>query len=125
MPASYGWKAANWPRYLVWDQYQVDFLRTALGDSPEISVVGEIWFVDQPAGELNVSDRAVAVFDVQPFRDSKYRSFALNYEYYVPDTTNKFMEDIHEVVSELKLEMAFKKKREIKSNAHPRYRNPT
>lgn len=123
LPAPYGWKAANWPGYLVWDQYQVDFLRTALGDSLEISVVGEIWFEDQAVGELDISDKAVAVFDVQPFRNSKYRLFALEYEYYVPDTANRFMEDIHAVLSELKLDMAFKKKREIKSNAHPRYRN--
>lgn len=122
MPAPYGWKAANWPRYLVWDQYQVDFLRAALGDSPDISVVGEIWFEDQQGGKLNVSERAVAVFDVQPFRDSKYRLFGLEYEYYVPDITNRFMQDVYAVVSELKLEMAFKKKRDIKSNAHPRYR---
>lgn len=123
LPAPYGWKAANWPRYLVWDQYQVDFLRAALGDSPEISVVGEIWFEDRPSGELCVADSTVAVFDVQPHRDSLYQLYALEYEYYVPDTATQFLADIHSVVSELKLGMAFKKKREIKSIAHPRYRS--
>jgi polysaccharide biosynthesis PFTS motif protein len=123
LPAPYGWKAANWPRYLVWDQYQVDFLRTALGDSPEISVVGEIWFEDQPTGLLCVSDNTVAVFDVQPHRDSRYQALALEYEYYVPETAVQFLVDIHAVISELKLDMAFKKKREIKKIAHPRYRN--
>lgn len=123
LPAPYGWKASNWPRYLVWDQYQVDFLRTAVGDSPEISVVGEIWFEDQPTGELCVSDNTVAVFDVQPHRDSRYQALALEYEYYVPETAVQFLADIHAVISELKLHMAFKKKREIKKIAHPRYRN--
>ena len=123
LPAPYGWKASNWPQYLVWDQYQVDFLRTAVGDSPEISVVGEIWFEDHPTGELCMSDNTVAVFDIQPHRDSRYQALALEYEYYVPDTAVQFLADIHAVVSELKLDMAFKKKREINKVAHPRYRN--
>jgi polysaccharide biosynthesis PFTS motif protein len=121
--APYGWKASNWPHYLVWDQYQVDFLREAVGGSPEISVVGAIWFEDSPTGELCVSDNTVAVFDVQPHRDSRYQALALEYEYYVPETAVQFLADIHSVISELKLDMAFKKKREIKKIAHPRYRN--
>ncbi|MFZ5981193.1 MAG: polysaccharide biosynthesis PFTS motif protein, partial [Candidatus Zixiibacteriota bacterium] len=38
----YGWRAVNWPLYLVWDKYQADFVRRAAGEAANIAVVGPI-----------------------------------------------------------------------------------
>jgi len=122
-PVPYGWKAANWPRYLVWDKYQERFIRDAVGGMGSILVVGEIWFQDSRECALTLSHNSVAVFDVQPLRDSKYQLLGAGYEYYTPDTAVKFLEDIHAVVEELQIDMVFKRKREIYDEAHPSYRS--
>lgn len=123
LPPPYGWKAASWPRYLVWDQYQADFIREAIGNLVEVSVVGEIWFSDDESVVPAFTNPVVAVFDVQPFRDSKYQLLGLGYEYYIPKTSIRFLQDIQSVLKEFNVDMAFKRKREIGRVAHPRYRS--
>ena len=119
---TYGLKAMSWPRYLVWDEYQTNFVHRCIGNQKVVKVVGPIWFSSDLVQLTDIPSKAVAVFDVQPVRDSFYCSLALDYDYYTPQVTNKFLMDIQEVLSDSSCVMALKRKREIGMLAHPKYR---
>jgi polysaccharide biosynthesis PFTS motif protein len=119
---TYGWRAMSWPRYLVWDEYQANFVRRCIVDQKEVNVVGSIWFGSDLTQLTNIPSKAVAVFDVQPVRDSFYNLLALDFDYYTPRVANKFLMDIQEVLSDSSCAMALKRKREVGMLAHPKYR---
>ena len=118
----YGWQAMNWPHYLVWDEYQADFVRRAVGETANISVVGQIWFHTSAEEIPAFSGRGVAVFDVTPHRSSSYRTLGADFEFYVPETCIAFLHDIQQVAKDAGYVMLWKRKRKIGSIAHPRYR---
>lgn len=120
---TYGWRAMNWSRYLVWDEPQAEFVRRAVGDAANVQVVGPIWFQTSSAELCELAAASVAVFDVQPMRDARYQTLGLDYEYYTPRTAVQFLRDVYEVVAGCKVTMAFKRKRHIGYLAHPRYRH--
>lgn len=122
-PISYGYQAMNWPRYLVWDEYQADFVRRAVGEQANISVVGQIWF-SAGADEIPAlpQGRAIAVFDVQPVRDAFYNTLGIGFDYYTPKVANQFLSDIYKVLEDGDCKLALKRKREIGSLSHPSYR---
>ncbi len=119
---TYGWGAMSWPRYLVWDEYQANFVRRCIGDQKEVKVVGSIWFGSDLTQLTNIPSNAVAVFDVQPFRDSFYSLLSLDFDYYTPQVANKFLMDIQDVLSDSSCVMALKRKREVGMLSHPKYR---
>jgi polysaccharide biosynthesis PFTS motif protein len=86
-------------------------------------VVGPIWFQSSAAEIESLRTRAVAVFDVQPHRESSYRSLGIATEYYVPRVACRFLLDIHAALTECGGDMVLKRKREIGRSLHPRYRN--
>lgn len=114
------WELCTWSRYLVWEEEQRDFLRR-LGIDGSIDIVGPIWFSDADAALPACMPPAIAVFDVQPMRESIYRSLALGYEYYTARTAIGFVEGISEVTSGLGLKILFKRKRNVGRNIHPLY----
>jgi len=118
---AYGWKAMSWPCYLVWDKWQADFVKKAAGIDAEIKEVGSIWFSSSPASELAEFENAIAVFDVQPMRDSFYKTLGMGFEYYIPAIANHFLSDISYVLSEVNLIMALKRKRNIGNFSHRSY----
>jgi polysaccharide biosynthesis PFTS motif protein len=118
----YGYQAMNWPHYLVWDEYQADFVRRAVGETANISVVGPVWFHTSAEEMLAFSGRGVAVFDITPFRSSRYRTLGMDSEFYVPETCIPFLHDIRQVIKDAGYMMLWKRKRNIGSIAHPRYR---
>lgn len=119
---TYGWQVMNWPHYLVWDSYQADFVRRAVGESANVSIVGPIWFHTSGEAVAGLPLSTVAVFDVQPMRASRYQILGADIEYYTPDTANQFLSDIYKVLSERGSTVALKRKREIGRLAHPKYR---
>ncbi|MDO8488565.1 MAG: polysaccharide biosynthesis PFTS motif protein [Candidatus Omnitrophota bacterium] len=116
------WQAMNWPLYLVWDEYQADFVRRAVGKTTNIKVVGPIWFYADPVQMPKLPFGSVAVFDVQPHRSSRYQILGAPQEYYVPKTANQFLLDIHAVIQECKGTMVHKRKRNIGKMLHPQYK---
>lgn len=122
-PMPYGWKAMNWPRYLVWDKYQADFVRRAVGIGASLSIVGDIWFQSSTAGIPKLPPRSIAVFDVQPMRDGFYRTLGLDFEYYTPQTAIQFLADIQLALNGQSYMLALKRKRQIGRLAHPAYRH--
>lgn len=119
---TYGWQVMNWPHYLVWDSYQADFVRRAVGENANVSIVGPIWFHTSGEAVAGLPLSTVAVFDVQPMRASRYQILGADIEYYTPNTANQFLSDIYKVLSERGSTVALKRKREIGRLAHPKYR---
>lgn len=122
-PIVYGWKAATWSRYLVWDEYQADFVRRAVGERTDISVVGPIWFQSSAIEMPHFNKPGVAVFDVMPRRQSYYCTLGAEFEFYVPATSKKFLEHIANAVHQVNSVMLWKRKRKIGSGAHPQFRH--
>ncbi|CAM8663973.1 Polysaccharide biosynthesis PFTS motif protein [Oxalobacteraceae bacterium] len=122
-PMYYGYRSMNWPRYLVWDDYQADFVSRATDGAARLDVVGPIWFQGKSTDVDAASGLSVAVFDVTPTRSSWYRILALESEFYVPDTVNTFLEQIQDAVSRQRGRMLWKHKRNIGRTAHPWYRS--
>lgn len=121
-PMYYGYRAMNWPRYLVWDDYQADFVKRATHEGERVDIVGPIWFQGVACDVSSGPGLSVAVFDVTPTRSSWYRILGLDAEFYVPETVNAFLRDICHAVSLRHGRMLWKRKRNIGSTAHPRYR---
>ena len=121
--ASCGYQAMTWSHYLVWDEYQADFVRRVACGDPRIDVVGAIGFSDSKKFLSVLPSRTVAVFDIQPQRDILYKLQAPDFDYYIPSVAIQFLADIHQVLKEADCHLAFKKKRDIGRLAHPLYRD--
>lgn len=117
----YGWKSMNWPNYLVWDNWQTEFIRKSIGYDVQIYQVGPIWFSSSAANHLPDIENAIAIFDVQPMRGSFYNILGMKIEYYIPTIANHFLGDIYQVLSESNLTMALKRKRNIGNFSHRSY----
>lgn len=121
-PLGHGWSAMNWPRYLVWDRHQQNFLRRAIGHQANIRVVGPIWFHRGP-GKLTVIDKpSVAIFDVSPLRQYLYRNRAFLHDYYTPKIAISFLRDICNAFDNYDVQLLWKRKRKLSSSTHPGYR---
>lgn len=121
----YGWKAMSWPNYLVWDNWQADFVRRSVGNDCNISIVGSIWFQDEAVKMVRLSDTGVAVFDVTPHRKSRYISLGMKTEFYTSDVANAFLQQVSNAILQQKIFMNWKKKRNVGRIAHPFYRKMT
>jgi polysaccharide biosynthesis PFTS motif protein len=118
----YGYQAMNWPNYLVWDSAQADFVRRAVGADANVNVVGPIWFQADAALMPAADARAMAVFDVTSVRASYYATLALDTEFYVPEVSKAFLDDIAKVAREYGYVLYWKRKRKMTANTHPAYR---
>lgn len=119
------WEAMNWSNYLVWDNYQADFIRRSVGEGHvNIEVVGPIWFSSSNK-ELPSFDKKniITVFDVQPMRDSFYQTLGQSNGFYTPFTTNQFLIDIAEATKKLDIGVVLKRKRNIGNLVHRKYFN--
>ena len=121
-PVSYGYKVMNWPRYLVWDEYQADFVRRAAGAQAKISVVGPIWFQSSAVEMPRLDKPGVAVFDITPHRGSRYCTLGMDSEFYTPAVANPFLLHVSNATRRHGVLMLWKRKRNIGRVAHPHYR---
>lgn len=122
-PVPYGWKAMNWPLYLVWDEYQADFVRRAVGEHANCSVVGSIWFQSSAVEMPKLDKLGVAVFDVTPYRSSRYCILGMDSEFYIPAVANPFLEHVSNAIRQNDVLMLWKRKRNVGRMAHPLYRH--
>lgn len=118
-----GYNKMSWPFYLVWDEYQANFIRKMVGKESLIDVVGQIYFNEYIFLLPTLPKNSVAVFDVQPVRDSIYNTFDIEYDYYIPKVANMFLQDIYQVLREHNHTMVLKRKRDISNLLHPYYKN--
>ena len=118
----YGFRAMSWPRYLVWDMRQAEFIKEVVGTEANISPVGEIWFLNGSQLNSLMPKNSIAVFDVQPVRDSFYYTLGLETEYYTPNIAIAFLSDVAYSISNNNKTFVLKIKRQIGKLAHPKYR---
>ena len=118
----YKWDLINWNNYLVWDKYQKNFILKYSQNKPNINITGPIFFQAQKKFK-NKSNESIALFDIQPFRDSRYKILGEDIEYYTPDTSLKFLNDILNVIGDSKLKIFHKKKRNIGKYRSIKYLN--
>ena len=121
-PISFGYKSMTWKKYLVWDIYQKDFIHRAVGSDVRIEIVGPIDFHAGLTNLPKVDKPLVAVFDMTPYRSSRYCLLVPENDFHTPTFVNKFLEDIHNSLSKYNLLMAYKPKRDIGKRSHPLYR---
>jgi polysaccharide biosynthesis PFTS motif protein len=119
---NYGWRAMNWPHYLVWDEYQADFVHRAVGEHVKIDIVGPVWFTAGIEKIPEVPLKSIAVFDVTPARDYDSNISANSFGYYTPEMAINFLLDIHNLTSIFNVALVWKQKRKIGRSAHPMYR---
>lgn len=117
------WQVTNWPRYLVWDEWQKTFLQHVTVNEPKIEVVGSIDFSDSEKSCPDMPPDSLALFDVQPMRRSIYESLGIGYEYYIAETAIGFLRDVSDAAAQLGIPIVFKRKRDVGKSVHPRYRN--
>ena len=117
----YGWQAMTWPRYLVWDSFQANFVKRAIGDQAHVIVTGPIYFHNSDMPMPAITGKQIAVFDISPLRTSRYQAICLSIEYYLPETCIAFLQDIHYVTRQTCYKMVWKRKRKIGLLAHARY----
>lgn len=117
-----GYQSMTWPRYLVWDTYQAEFIVRAVGCHAMVEVVGPIWFSGEHV-DLSFNQKpSVAVFDITPHRFSRYCMLGEGVEYFIPEIANLFIEHVSLAISESGVSMLWKRKRDIGRLAHPVYR---
>ena len=120
----YLYKIMNWPNYLVWDEYQFEFVKNATNSNAKIEIVGPIWFTcSNDVKFQNFYELSIAVFDVQPVRDFYYQTLSLKYDYYTPEVCLQFLDDIKELLNLYNIHMIHKRKRDIGALLHYKYRN--
>ncbi|MCZ2473331.1 polysaccharide biosynthesis PFTS motif protein [Aquirufa ecclesiirivi] len=107
------WDITNWPRYLVWNESHEDFIYRCVSKNAKVLNVGSIWFQDDSNVEFQIPENSVAVFPVQPLRDSFYQSLGIDFEYYVSINSNQFLEDCHQIVKDQQGILVLKNKRDV------------
>jgi len=120
----FGWKNLNWPRYLVWNDYQASFVKRVVGEGASVEVVGHIWFVDSGGDLSSTTKDNIAVFDVTPQRPSLYVYQVVNdFDWEIPKVCNQFLFDIQQISSNHHYNILLKRKRKKTVNkdrwAHP------
>lgn len=118
-----GWKTATWNPILVWDCGQQDFINRSLDKKVTTYVVGPIWLESGLEYLPELPPNAIAVFDVQPVRDSIYNTFGIPIDYYIPSNCNQFLLDIYEVLLNNGSNMILKRKRNVRGFIHSLYWN--
>jgi polysaccharide biosynthesis PFTS motif protein len=118
------WHVMSWSNYLVWDQHQADFIKRCVGNfGHHIHIVGSIWFSTSSKSMQSIySEKSIAVFDVQPMRDSFYCVLGQSNDYYTPRIVNQFLTDICDTFLGRNYTILFKEKRDIGNLAHKNYR---
>jgi polysaccharide biosynthesis PFTS motif protein len=117
------WNLISWSNYLVWDQFQSDFVTKNSNYPFKIEIYGPISFVFSEIEDIGILKNSIAVFDVQPRRETNYNSLGLDQDYYVPEVSNAFLADVFESVTFLNFPIVFKRKRNISKLAHYKYVN--
>lgn len=115
------WQTMSWNNYIVWDDYQANFIKRAVGNDVNIDIAGPVLFTNNSEEMPCIPEKSIGVFDVQPFRDSRYQMLGEPIEYYTAKTANAFLTDIHKAARIYESTMVLKCKRKIGNNLHPSY----
>ena len=116
-------KSAIWPHYLAWDKHHADFIKKSTTNNPIVDITEPIPFNNSLIDLPYLPNKSIAVFDIQPYRNVFYKTLLFELDYYIPFTVNLFINELYEVINELRGTLAFKQKRDIGRAAHHKYIN--
>jgi polysaccharide biosynthesis PFTS motif protein len=115
------WQLMTWSNFLVWDTFQADFVRRAVGSKSNIFIVGPIWFQSDNHEIPYLDANNIAIFDIQPHRDSRYQALGLVNDFFTPETMNNFILDIYNVAKANNFTIVLKRKRNIGKLVNSKY----
>jgi polysaccharide biosynthesis PFTS motif protein len=118
-PIQNPWHLTSWPYYLVWDEFQAEFIKKNDQHDSIIEVVGAIWLSSNEKN-IDIPLNSISVFDITPVRPTKYFWRLRHPEYYIFEIIDQFLSDIHFVLSESNIDMMHKRKR-IRMFTHKKY----
>ena len=113
----YPWQLSSWPEYYVYDEYQYNFLKKAIGaNKVNINKIYQIPFNLDTNNEINPKkNRYVSLFDITP-KPFHYGSSSLNdIGSNFTDEWEKFLSNCLSVAKELGITILYKPKRPINS----------
>jgi polysaccharide biosynthesis PFTS motif protein len=113
------WHLVSWSHYLVWDEFQADFIKRFNRHNSIIEEVGAIWFSSQKMS-MDIPMKTISVFDVTPFRPAVYITLGADVDYYIYNNANPFLSDIQFILGKNNITMLHKMKR-INKFAHKKY----
>lgn len=121
----YEYGPLTWPLLLVWDSYHASRLTKYLQPGSSVSVVGPITLSDPHIDDLNLPQRSIAVFDIQPYRLSSVTGISTSYEYFYshPLLHFRFLEDLYSAISHCGYVMVIKSKRDVGKNLDKKYKS--
>jgi polysaccharide biosynthesis PFTS motif protein len=117
----HSWQVMTWSRVLVWDRWQAAFISNASAGRVQPIVVGPIWFHSSPAELSDIQARSIALFDVQPQRNSRRPALITPHTCYTPAAVQAFLSDVVVVAGELGRQVLFKRKRHAGPLVHRGY----
>lgn len=111
----------TWPEYWIWNEHQLNFLNRFLSYDFKYKIVGPIWFSSTSIESLKkLPKKGIAIFDIEPFRDSYQKKIWYPVDYYSFDLAKKFYGDLSEIASRNNINLFIKRKR-FNENAHKGY----
>lgn len=123
-PQRFEWGPANWPRYIVWDEWQASILKRDLSNAIQVMHSGPVYFSDSGRELSTIPKRAVAVFDIHPYRAAVHYGISTLSECLSkhPDYHHRFLIDVAEAISACGANMVLKGKRDMGNAADKRYK---
>lgn len=112
----------TWPKYLVWDTHQDQFLRRVIHKDINTEVVGPIWFTDG-ATPIPRTDKCLKLcyFDVQPVRQSFYDGLGIALNFYTIENAVRDMTTVCDISKARGAQVLYKRKRDLGKTVHPRF----
>ena len=116
----FDWRTISWPQYLVWDEYQLNFIKKYAKCNPTFEITGPFYFQSNTVKDISDVNfnNSLIIFDVTPFRTLFFMKLGLEHDYYKFDIAKSFISDIVEVATKMNLKIFIKIKRKINLNYH-------
>jgi polysaccharide biosynthesis PFTS motif protein len=119
----YGYKSMNWPLYIVWDEYHLNYLKIITSTINNYIVFRPIIFTKQKKLHYLKKRKTIAVFDIQPVRESYYKLHGgTSMNYYSMQNCKNFISDIYLESIFLEFDIIYKRKRSIGKLLHFEYK---
>ena len=121
---TYAWRCMTWPKYLVWDSYQANFIKRSIGTDENTEIVNSIWFSDDADKSIKNYENSISIFGVTPHREIHYSTYAEEIDYVIPSICILFIKDILDAANSFDKHSILKAKRDIgREFIHPKYRH--
>ena len=116
----FDWRTISWPYYLVWDDYQKEFINKYSKRNPVFLISGPVYFLSKTIKFPTFSKKkiTIVVFDVPPVRISEYCKLGLSHNYYCLENSINFLNDIVFCCEFLDINILFKRKRKANHKFH-------